>query len=125
MNRGVDLETVVPAILTNEEKEQQLAQVNIEINHKIEILETLHPKLNAATAAKVDFSIQNAKQKQTEIKADKDKLTNHEFVKDTMALLDDALKVIAASGVSLTVADTLPTDNNSSTSASTTKSKNN
>ena len=125
VNRGVDLETVVPAILTNEEKEQQLAQVNIEINHKIEILETLHPKLNAATAAKVDFSIQNAKQKQTEIKADKDKLTNHDFVKDTMALLDDALKVIAASGVSLTVADTLPTDNNSSTSASTTKSKNN
>lgn len=118
VNRTVALDTVVPVILTAEEKEQQLAMLDTEINRKVEILETVHPKLSSTVAEKVDFSIQAAREKQQEVRATDVNLDSQEYAKDTVALLDDALKVVEDSGVS--IAATAVAEDTASTTAATT-----
>jgi Domain of unknown function (DUF5667) len=123
VNRGVDLESVVPVILTAEEKQQLAAQLNVELGQKIETLETVHPKLSVGVASKVDVAIAAAKKKQEELKADTTKVTSREVAKDTFALLDDAVAVVVASGVSVTAPTTaadVATKNASSTPTGTT-----
>lgn len=100
VNRSIALETVVPKILTDDEKKTELAALNVDINHRVEVLETLHPKLNKNVSEKVDYSIKAAKQKQDEANADVSKVTQN-YGKDTIAMLDDTLKIIAASGVNV------------------------
>jgi Domain of unknown function (DUF5667) len=122
-NRSVDLESVVPVILTTDEKQQLAMQLSAEIGQKIETIEALRPKLSASVAGKVDAAVVAAKKKQEEIKADTSKVINRDVAKDTFALLDDALGVIAASGISTTVpaTPTIPdTKNASSTSPTST-----
>jgi hypothetical protein len=115
VNRGVDLESVVPVILTAEEKQQLSTQLSVEIGQKIEILTTLHPKLSAGVAGKVEVAIATAKKRQEEMKADTSKVTNRDVAKDTFSLLDDALAVVVASGVSITAPVTPDTQTASST----------
>lgn len=103
VNRGVDLESVVPVILTTEEKEQLLAQLNIEINQKIENLQALYPQMSVALAEKVEFSVTEARKKQEEMKADVQKVTSREIAQGTFTLLDDALGVVSASGIDVSV----------------------
>ncbi len=101
-NRAVDLESVVPVILTADEKQQLATQLSAQIGQKIETLQSLHSKLSPSVAGKVDAAITAAKKKQEEMKADAAKVVNHDVAKDTLTLLDDALAVVAASGVSIT-----------------------
>ena len=100
VNRAVALDTVVPVILTPEERTSQLALLDTEINRKVEILETVHSQLNTEVAEKVDYSIRVAKENQDEVHATSMNLDAAEYAKDTLALLDDAIKVVEASGVS-------------------------
>ena len=100
VNRAVALDTVVPVILTPEERTSQLALLDTEINRKVEILETVHSQLNTEVAEKVDYSIRVAKENQDEVHATSMNLDAAEYAKDTVALLDDAIKVVEASGVS-------------------------
>ncbi len=99
VNRNVDLELVVPIILTVQEQDEHIAQLNIEINRRVEVLEALRPQMSVALADKVGFSITAAKQKQEEVKSDRSKITNHDFAKNTLTLLDDALGVVKAAGI--------------------------
>ena len=101
VNRAVALDTVVPVILTPEERESQLALLDTEINRKVEILETVHSQLSTEVAEKVDYSIRVAKEKQDEVHATSLNLDAGAYAKDTVALLDDAIKVVEASGVSI------------------------
>lgn len=99
VNRNVDLELVVPIILTAQEQDEHIAQLNIEINRRVEVLEALRPQMSVALADKVGFSITAAKQKQVEVQSDHSKITNHDFAKDTLTLLNDALGVVKAAGI--------------------------
>ena len=120
VNRAVALDTVVPLILTPEERDTQLAMLDTEINRKVEILETVHPQLNSSVAEKVDFSIKAAKVKQAEARSASVNINSQEYAKDTMALLDDALKVVSDSGVNIAAATAVePPATASSTATST------
>lgn len=122
-NRAISLETVVPKILTEDEKKGQLAAFNVEVNHKIEILEALKPKLNRNVADKVTYSIKAAKQKQDEANADVSRMTQG-YGSETLAMLADTLKLVEDSGVpaeDIPAEALLPTDETASTTATTTE----
>ena len=121
VNRAVALDTVVPVILTAEERDKQLAMLDTEINRKVEILEIVHPQLSTSVAEKVDFSIQAAKVKQAEARSASVNINSKEYAKDTVALLDDALKVVEDSGVSIAAATAVQADGNASTTATSTQ----
>ena len=117
VNRAVALDTVVPVILTPEERQSQLALLDTEINRKVEILETVHSQLNTEVAEKVDYSIRVAKEKQEEVHATTTNLDAGIYAKDTIALLDDALKVVSDSGVSISATATSSVDTTATSTA--------
>jgi hypothetical protein len=97
-NRTVAIETVVPKILTDEEKKNQLAMFNVEINHRVELLETTQSKLDKNVAEKVSYSIKTAKEKQREANADVSRMSA-KYGEETLTMLDDAIKIVTAAGV--------------------------
>lgn len=102
-NVGVDIETVVPIILTAEEEAATLAMLGEEVDRKSEILQTVKPRLSAGAAEKVTYTLEMVAANQI-TDGNTVKMKSLSRAKESVALLNDALKVVASEGVDIAVA---------------------
>lgn len=118
-NREITLDSVVPTILTPEEEQSQLAALTSEIDRKAEILNLAKTKVSAGAAEKISYSIDVAvKNKSTaNSEANGNALG---LAKKSIALLDDALKIVVAEGVDITEVSPVVATPVASTTATTT-----
>ncbi len=104
-NRAIALETVIPIILTPEEQQSELASAVSEIARKSEILSLAIPKVSVGAAEKIAFAIDFAA-KSSEPKADASQ--SLAAAKESLAMLDDALKIVSSEGVDITTTPSVP-----------------
>ncbi len=121
-NRSIALETVVPTILTPEEEQSQLALLTSDIERKSEILSLAKPKVSSGVAEKISYSIDVAATNKSSLASTSPSSGRAlGLAKESVAILDDALKIVAAEGVDITAADpTTTTGVAATTTASTT-----
>ncbi len=108
-NRAIALETVVPMVLTEDEQKQELAMVSAEIYRKQEILKTVTPKLSAAIAEKVAYSLQIAANNEALIASSTDVAGSLNVAKQSDALLADSLTLVKNAGIDITTGVILET----------------
>lgn len=100
-NRAIALDTVVPTVLTPEEEQSQLATLTLDIDKKSEILSLAKPKVSAGVAEKIAYSVDVAARNKNTANPDSNGKALG-LAKESVALLDDALKLVAAEGVDIT-----------------------
>lgn len=102
-NRAIALETVVPTILTPEEEQTQLAMLTADIDRKSEILSLAKSKVSPGLAEKIAYSIDvAATNKGTLTSTTSQSGMALGLAKESVAMLDDALKIVAAAGIDIT-----------------------
>ncbi|MEK7462191.1 MAG: DUF5667 domain-containing protein [Patescibacteria group bacterium] len=107
-NRAIALETIVPTILTPEEEQSQLAQLTSDINKKSEILALAKPKVSSGAAEKISYSIDVAATNKSTVASSSNRNALG-LAKESIALLDDALKIVAAEGIDINAANPVAT----------------
>jgi hypothetical protein len=102
-NRAIGLDTVVPVILTPEEEQAQLASVISDIDRKSAILTLAKTKVSPGVAEKISYSIDvAASHKKSFASSTVASGQALGLARESVAMLDDALKIVAAAGVDIT-----------------------
>jgi Domain of unknown function (DUF5667) len=108
-NRAIALETVVPTIYTPEEEQAQLVMLASDIDKKSKILSLAKSKVSPGAAEKIAYSIDIAATNKDALSA-----TSSErgralgLARESVAMLDDALKIVSAEGVDISVTTVVP-----------------
>lgn len=117
-NRSIALETIVPIILTPEEEQSQLAMLSLDIDRKSEILSLAKPNVSASAAEKITYSIEVAAKNKSTITSEVN-VNALGLAKESLALLDDALKIVASEGVDIRAVSPVPVTAISTSTATT------
>ncbi len=105
-NRSIALNTVLPVILTPEEEQSELNALGLAIAKKSEILNLALPKVSSGAAEKIGYSIEFAGKSTKNVSADVSTSQALASARESITILDDALKIVASEGVD--IASALP-----------------
>lgn len=97
-----DIDSLVPIEYTNDELSQQLVGLNQTISRKLETISTLNPKASVNASAKATYAIDTAKYNQQAIASSTDPVYSVQLANESIALLDDVLRIFEGEGVSMT-----------------------
>jgi hypothetical protein len=101
LGESVDVAAAVPIILTEQEQKDEVTARIGEIDRKVQILETLKPKLGLDLSAKVNQSTDLASKAKIKISETKDLPAMQSLSKEALAYLEDALALVSAEGISI------------------------
>jgi hypothetical protein len=108
VNASTDIETMVPIQYTNEEYKAQLAKLREDINRKTEIIAVLGPKVSVAAADKAAYAVRIAESNLVIIASSTEPGNSVNLAKESVSVLDDALRLFEAEGVSVQSIPTKP-----------------
>lgn len=94
-----DIDSIVPIEYTNDEFKQQLVTLNEDVNRKIEMITILNPLVSPDASAKALYAVDIAKSNQAIIASSTEPVTSVNLAKESVAVLDDALRIFEAEGV--------------------------
>lgn len=117
VNGKTDIETVVPIEYTEEEYRQQLVVLNGDMNRKIEMISILNPLVSVDASEKALYAVGVTKSNQVTIASTTDVVTAVGLAKESIALLDDTLRIFEGEGAG---ANAIPAPVEETESASTT-----
>lgn len=101
VNGTPDIDAVVPIIFTDEEYKQQLIVLNANVERKIEIITVLNSQLSADVSAKALYAVEIARSNQAIIASSTEPGNGVRLAKESVAVLDDTLKLMEAEGVNI------------------------
>ena len=123
-NRSVALGTVLPVILTPEEEQSELQTLASAIAKKSEILNLALPKVSSGAAEKIAYSIEFATKSTAAVSTDASTKQALTSAREGVAMLDDALKIVASEGVDIATAIPVPVETAFATSTASTTDEN-
>jgi hypothetical protein len=116
VNGVTDIETVVPIVYTDDELKGQLVTLNEEVNRKIEIISILNPQVSVGASEKALYAIGVAKNNQAIISSSTEPVSAVYTAKESIAVLDDMLRIFEAEGVGVNSVPTPVVEETASTS---------
>lgn len=105
VGRSMDLETIVPTIPTPDEEHKIVESSATDIKQKIQLLTEAEPRLNAALAEKINYTLTLVTEKQAEIESATEFSQKKQLIDEALALLNDALSLVETESNVLTPAD--------------------
>jgi len=113
---ALDLNSIVPIVLTPEEEEQALTILKTDIEKKVITLETARASVTPPVVEKIDFALQVASDSQAQMASSSVFAEKEMIAKDLMALLDDSITLAESEGFDSSASPVTPPEEETATS---------